>query len=52
MLMDKWEDQKNVAEPMKEFFDPEPIPDDKIERPKPIDLAPSSDSFKIDAGDN
>lgn len=50
--MDKWENAQNVIEPMKEFFDPEPILDDKVEMPKPIGLAPSSDSFKIDADDN
>lgn len=51
--MDRWENDKDVIEPMKEFFDPEPMVGDKVEGPKPINnLAPSTDSFKIDAGDN
>jgi hypothetical protein len=53
MLMDRWENEQEVVEPAKEFFDPEPIVGDKVEKPKPINnLAPSTDSFKIDAGDN
>lgn len=33
MIMDRWNNQKEVIEPMQEFFDPEPAPYDKVVKP-------------------
>ena len=63
-IMHQWNNQNDIIEPMREFFDKEPLGNgDKASEAKPIDKASSvkppldnqplagSDSFRIDAGD-